>query len=531
MIPSKTEMDAIQADNARIKASGKLPRTAQQSNFISAVLDGRRAGGGRNFCLRARAGTGKSATILELVDDYAREFPGDEVALCAFGNKASSELKEKLERRGHTNWRTIAASTIHSLGFGLVKFAFKLTKDNINEHKVRDLIDAQNGPAYAQHGYLIKQLVEYAKQEGFGFFPDVQIGDTHAWYRIADHYDINGFDDTSDLDEVVRAAQHIYRLSLADTKSVDFADMILFPLVKNLRVKFQKRLLVVDEAQDTGRARQALLMKFLARDGIMIVVGDDKQGIFGFAGAQADALEQLVRALRAEVLPLTVTWRCPAAVVREAQRLVPDIEAAPGAVEGEVLRLAAIPAKAELRPTDAILCRNTAPLVEQAYKLLRDGVACKVEGREIGTGLVRLLQRWKTVKTIAAYLDRLEDYQAREVQKAMAKGNEGKAAEVVDRCETLRHICRAVQDRKQTQIADAVAFVEAMFAEDVTKSGVLTLCTYHRSKGREWPRVYLLEHNKRCPSPWAKQDWQKSQEDNLAYVAITRAQQTLAYVS
>jgi superfamily I DNA/RNA helicase len=68
-----------------------------------------------------------------------------------------------------------------------------------------------------------------------------------------------------------------------------------------------------------------------------------------------------------------------------------------------------------------------------------------------------------------------------------------------------------------------------MFADDV--AGVTTLCTYHRAKGREWFRVFLLEHARRCPSPWAKQDWQKHQESNLAYVAITRARTDLIFVN
>ena len=56
------------------------------------------------------------------------------------------------------------------------------------------------------------------------------------------------------------------------------------------------------------------------------------------------------------------------------------------------------------------------------------------------------------------------------------------------------------------------------------------LATYHRSKGREWPRVFLLEHHLRCPSKAARQPWQLEQEGNLAYVAITRAQEDLIYV-
>jgi DNA helicase II / ATP-dependent DNA helicase PcrA len=503
-----------------------MDRTTQQQNFIQTVINSvREHGGGRHFCLRARAGTGKSATVLELVDDYTAEFPTHEVTLCAFGNAAAAELKAKLEKRGHTDWRRISASTIHSLGFGLVKFVFK---SKVDGNKVRDLVDAQNGEVYHEHSATICRLVSYAKLEGFGFFGDAQVGDRGAWYRTAEHYDINGFDDTSVMDDVVAACQHIYRLSLAQVDVVDFDDMILFPLVKNLRVKFQKHLLVVDEAQDTGRARQALIRKFVRPDGTLIVVGDDRQGIFGFAGAQSDALDQLISGLSMEVLPLTVCWRCPRSVIREAQALVPDIEWAPDAAEGTVTTMDGLPQ--EMQPTDAILCRNTAPLVETAYGLLRRGVACKVEGREIGTGLLRMVNRWK-VTTIDAFLKRLEDYRAREVQKAQAKGNEAKMAEVNDRCDTLVHLCNVCIDRQQTQLDDVRALINSMFADDVARDGVVTLATYHRSKGREWQRVFLLRHRQLCPSPWAKQDWQKRQEQNLAYVAITRAAGTLVYVS
>ncbi len=502
-------------------------RTSQQQDFINVVTAAARAGKGGNFCLRARAGTGKSYTLLDLTDDYAPEFPAHEITLCAFNTSAAKELSDKLKARGHEDWKKINACTIHSLGFGLVKFAFRLTQRDVNKNKVRDLIDARNNDFYREHCSSIQRLVSFAKLEGFGFFPDAQIGDVGAWYKIADHYDVNGFDDTSTLDGVIEAAQQIYRASLAQVEVVDFDDMILFPLVKNLRVRFQKDLLIVDEFQDAGRARQALLAKFVKANGIMVVVGDDRQGIYGFAGAQADALDKWVALKNAQVLPLTVCWRCPQAVIREAQTLVPDIEWAPNAVEGEVTRTEDLPEKMET--TDAILCRNTAPLIERAYALLRRGIACKVEGREIGTGLLRLVNRWKRVATIDQFLVKLEDYKQREMQKALAKGNEAKSEEVADRCETLVHLCNVCLDRRTPQLDDLRAFIEQMFADDV--KGVTTLCTYHRSKGREWQRVFLIEHAKRCPSPWAKQDWQKHQEANLAYVAITRAQHTLTYVN
>src|ERR1700755_1640467 len=110
-----------------------MKRTAQQQTFITTVIGAAKAGGGRNFCLRARAGTGKSSTLIEFVDDYAVEFPNHEITLCAYNNSAAKELKVKLEEHGHTDWRKISAATIHSLGNGLVRFAFRNPK--VEEHK------------------------------------------------------------------------------------------------------------------------------------------------------------------------------------------------------------------------------------------------------------------------------------------------------------------------------------------------------------------------------------------------------------
>jgi DNA helicase II / ATP-dependent DNA helicase PcrA len=499
-----------------------MTRTAQQTAFITALLETV-----ANIALVARAGTGKTTTILEAVDDYVAKFPAHEITVCCFGRAIAAEIKTKLEQRGHLNWKKVQAATSHSMGWGLVRFAFNLSKDDINENKVRDLIRAQNEAVYRDYGAQIADLVEYAKLEGFGFFDDAQIGDTGAWYRMADHYSINSFDDTSDMDHVVDAAINIYRLSLAQVDVVDFNDMILFPLVKNLRVRFQRDLVIIDEAQDTNRARRALMRKFVKPKGRMIVVGDDRQAIMGFAGASADAMGELIRDLRPTVLPLTTTWRCPRAVVALAQTLVADIVAADGAADGEVLHLDALPD--DLQSTDAILCRNTAPLISTAYALIRRGIACKVEGRDIGTGLLRMVDRWK-VSTIPAFLTKVADYRERECQKAMAKGKDRLVEEINDRCDTLGIVCDAVKAKGGRSLEDVRLFINNLFADDVQGKGMLTLATYHRSKGREWPRVLLIEHAKRCPSRWAKQDWEMRQEENLAYVAYTRAQHTLAFV-
>jgi DNA helicase II / ATP-dependent DNA helicase PcrA len=506
--------------------------TAQQTDFlVNGVLRSR-----DNLALVARAGCGKTSTILLAVDAIVKAEPAAEVCVCAYNAAIKDEVAAKLRANGHTNWKTVGASTIHGLGFGLVKFVFKINPDrDIDDKKVLKLIDAKNdlrsnsselSEIYAQYGSQIRQLVAVGKQAGVGFFNDSPIGDVSVWHALADHFDINGLEDTSQMDQIVEVTQEIYRESLAQTNVIDYDDMILFPLIKNLRVKFGKDYMIVDEAQDASRARQALARKFIKPGGRMIVVGDDRQAIYGFSGADAAALPNLIEGLHAKVFPLSVTWRCPKAVVKVAQRYVPDIEAAPEAPEGEVRHEFVLPD--DLGDGDAILCRNTAPLIKAAYGLIRKGKAAKVEGRAIGDGLIKLVGRWK-ITTIDALIKRVEAFKEQEVQKAMAKGNEAKAEEVEDKCGTIMEICHACITNKKTMVSDVKEFIEKLFADGAT--GCIILATYHRSKGREWKRVFLWEHNTRCPSKAAKQDWQLRQEENLAYVAVTRAMQTLVYIN
>lgn len=498
--------------------------TTQQAAFLSALVNTV-----SNLALVARAGCGKTSTILLGVSAYRAKHPRAEILVCAFNKAIANEVQHKLKAAGHTDWKLTQSATAHSLGWGLVRFSFRLGNEAIDDKKVAKLVDAHalTDPTFKTFRGAIAQLVGYAKQEAFGFFAAVD--DVAAWHRIADHYDVNGLDNSEDMAWVVAAAQVVYRESLAQTDVVDFDDMILFPLVKNLRVGFQKDLVIVDEAQDLSPARQALIRKFVKPSGRMVVVGDDRQAIYGFAGADAQALPNMIRDLGATVLPLSITWRCPKAVVRVAQTMVPDIEAADSAPEGEVIH--ADPSQLDelvygLGPTDAVLCRNTAPLIDLAYRLIRAGKPAKVEGRAIGTGLINLVQRWK-VGTIAAFLTKLDGYEDREVQKAQAKGQDAKVEEVQDRCDTLREIAKACTSQGRHHTSDMVGFIESLFADGA--ENVTTLATYHRSKGREWPRVILWEHAARCPAKAAKQPWQLQQEHNLAYVAFTRAQATLVF--
>jgi len=137
-------------------------------------------------------------------------------------------------------------------------------------------------------------------------------------------------------------------------------------------------------------------------------------------GADSDALGLIRRDFKTINMPLTTTYRCPKAVVNYVHQWVSHIQAHESAPEGcvrEPHRPEGMENKpwfvCEPPPADAaILCRLNAPLIQTAYGLLREGHACRVEGRDIGKGLIALAKRWK-VRTLDALETKLESYLAK----------------------------------------------------------------------------------------------------------------------
>ena len=511
-----------------LKLAEKVVLTEQQQAVIDWVVNGT-----GSLELLARAGCGKTFTLMKVVDAIVKNNLGD-VAVMAYNKKIADELKQKLELSGY-DWRTAQAGTVHSFGYATwrkVAPGVKIDNNKVDQIIV-ELSYGVGGSFFIQNATAIGKLVSLAKQRAIGYL--CPLDDIHQWVDIWDHFDIDdevleGVSRT----EVISAALQVYRTSLNKCRDViDFDDMILAPLYFHAKF-WPKSWILVDESQDTNPARRALALAMLKpRTGRMIFVGDPAQAIYGFTGADSDSMNQLKIATNAKTLPLNVTRRCPKAVVKEAQRLVPDFKAWDGAIEGNVRAIEFKDLTAEpLTANDAILCRNTAPLISIAYMLIGAGRACIVEGREIGTGLIKLARNWK-VKDLAALKKKLDDHEERLTAKFSAMGRMDKVERLKDQVDCLRIIIESCQAKKKNSVDDVVTEITNMFGNtpEGERPKVLTLSTVHKSKGREWERVYIYGRARYMPSPYAKKDWQMEQETNLEYVAITRALHELIDVS
>lgn len=513
------------------QTNGHKPSPQQQ-----AVINWARTGRDNVF-IEAVAGSGKTTTLLAACrvmtpPEGARFWS---VAFVAFNKKIADEIKLKVQKLKDAGIDTsyLQVGTFHSYAFKAWRKAnpdVRLLKDR--EYNER-MFTANLVPEDLWG--IVGKLVNLAQQMAVCL--EWQPTDLDRWYDIVEHHDLlEDMVDPEKIDDAIKLACKciVWAMSVGH-EFINFSAMLWLPTVTNCRV-WQHARVLVDESQDTNPVRRAFARKMLSPRGKIAFVGDRNQAIYGFTGADNDSVDLIIKSFNCTQMPLTVSYRCPRAVVAEAQRYVSHIQAHAGAPEGEVNDLTKKEFLAtgikQLLPTDAIVCRNTRPLVALAFLLLRNGVACFVEGKDIGKGLTVLLDRWK-VKSAHAFVEKLEDYRDKQVAKLVAKKQEMKAEQLTDRIETLLVLAEGCDTVKC--IRDKI---DRIFADRLNPDGTenpdvrnaVCLCTVHRSKGLEWPTVYILGFERYMPSKYAKKQWEVDQENNLIYVAITRAQNRLVYL-
>lgn len=403
-------------------------------------------------------------------------------------------------------------STTHSFGLKVVREAFGRVK--VDDSKVyyilKPMVEAQKMEFGDSRALMstVKKVVALSK---------ATLSKDFEW--ICDRY---GIPTNGDAQLVNMLARYALEQDKKMTNTVDFGDMIWFPYVHHLQPK-QYPFVFVDEAQDLNWAQAELISSALEPGGRVVLVGDKNQALYGFRGADADSIPNLIERFQAQTLPLSITYRCPKAVVELAQTLVPQIEAAPDAIDGEVLYQREREALKGVGPGDMILCRTNAPLVAPIYSLIQRGVKATIRGRDIGKGLITLIEKFEPKimsSSLNELLGLLVNYERVQVGRLMSTNKTGQAQAVQDKVETIVALSDGVES-----IGDLKTKTESIF-DDRTASVVGS--TVHRAKGLEADKVIIIRPDL-MPHPLAQQSWEEQAEQNCIYVACTRAKKTLIF--
>ena len=496
--------------------------------------------GAGNLIVKARAGTGKTFLILQCLP-----LMNGNVAIMAYGKDIAAEIRAKVAHAGHRN---VDVSTFHAMGARILRGILPTSKlegkgkGQAGFYKFDRIVDELEIPNYL-HAF-VKKTLSMAMLHGFGVDGLESAKNKNAWYHLVSHYAIDSeIADDNVLMQlkgreaiILEGLRFSYQALLLSKKLAhevhSYDEMLWLPLILN--AKFPTYSWVcVDEAQDSNPVRREIARRMMGSKSRSFFVGDPAQSIFGFTGASVDALGIIERDFSCKVFPMTQTFRCGKAIVALAQSLVPDYRAAPGNHEGEVLSMSEADFnKVDFVPgQDAVICRNTRPLIAAAYNMIKRGIPAHIEGKEIGKGLLMLVNRWASIKTIPTLVSRLNEYKMKEVAKLTADKHEMQADALADKVDSVLAIIDGLP--KGATLNDLRDRIESMFADTATgeKAATVTLMTAHRSKGREYLRVFGFGVATYMPSKRATQEHELIQENNLIYVLYTRAMNTYVEVT
>lgn len=450
----------------------------------------------------ARAGTGKTTTIVGALGKVPR---GNRTLMVAFNKKIATELSSRVPRG-------VDVSTCHS--FGLKTITKALGRVPIDEDKTYKAFRAMYGRSGGAFPFelcrVVCKLVSLAKgslaSEAISL--DSLIDDFGLLDKEGD--DVKRGDVVADALTLLARAQ-------TDLTTLDFDDMIWLPHVLALNPPTYDRVFI-DETQDLNPAQVELALKACTRfDGRILAVGDDRQAIYRFRGAGEDSVGDIVRRLEAKTLPLSITYRCPRAVVEMARRVVADFSCPDDAPEGIVREARREEAFRSASAGDFVLSRTNAPLIGGCLSLLKEGRRAIILGRDIGTNLAGIVDRSKATSTseLEAYLD---EWVTNETARLSARQppKESAIQVVIDKAECIRALAEGTSSPYQVKQKIEDLFTDARDGNSVVFS------TTHKAKGLEADRVFMLADTYR--------KGMNVEEDNCWYVAVTRAKKELVMV-
>lgn len=490
--------------------NGFKPSALQEAIF-SAWTD--RAPQKRHLSVNAVAGSGKSTTL-----EHALKRTPDEPALfCAFNKHIVEAAQPRFQGT------RVKIATGHSIGMQTLNRGLPKRPrldDNKYRKLVREYVREFQGE-YKDDKEAVKRITDLTR---FARLTLTDYSDLGAMIKMANRHSLDF--DIKDKRAVESLLNHGQRLAESNGE-IDFTDMLYLPARLNMQ-PLQYSRVAVDECQDLSTAARRLVISSCAPGGRLLFVGDPKQAIMAFAGADADSYHEIHRELDTQELPLSICYRCPAGVVRMAQEIVPQIEPRPGAPEGTIDWRTVEDLHKQAQAGDLIMCRKNAPLLKHALRLIRNGSHARIRGRDVGKELANLIRTiGSQTSDYSQFPDAVEFYYHQQKAVLIAKDASDAQLEMLDdKCTTVSECYAGLLDCRSVE--ELAAKIESIFSDYGT---AVWFSSIHRAKGLEADRTWILEFD-RLGEPIGRDcsDEEANQEMNLKYVAITRSLDTMYLV-
>lgn len=506
--------------------------TDEQEAIFSAL----RTGSG-DLIIDALAGSGKTHTLINALT----VIPQKTVLLTAFNKRISEELQEKLPKQPKGSvWAT---ATFHSAGYRIVNACKRGARLDLKPEATEELVNeavVEIGKYSAlKLGFKARRIAVRLLRTYKEIFSGPEIN-VETVKSIGINYDAELSElpdnEIQDVSNVI-AKGYDLGLDLQSRTSIDYCDMIWLPVVNNLKTPSRYQAIFCDELQDLSLIQWELMKMLRAPGGRFVGVGDLNQAVYGWRGAIGkEVFAELGK--DAKTMPLTTTFRCSQAVVKEAQAIVPQLKpcatARPGLVQHVDLETAiasmadasyatlGVSANGEhCPPKSFVLSRTNAELIRVALDLYDEDVDFDFLGAQEVLGPIKdLVQKFdkSSSSRFQANIDTWYQVELRRAEKQHASA-------WADRLEQYYTILNLMVQRAQpSQIVNMLFDICARSA-----NANITLSSVHKVKGLEADIVYLMRLTFHRHQQWRKEPVTQ-EEKNLEYVAITRSRNALVWV-
>jgi DNA helicase-2/ATP-dependent DNA helicase PcrA len=275
----------------------------------------------QHLLVLAGAGSGKTRVLISRITWFCQEHglsPWSVLAV-TFTNKAAAEMRRRLEEQLGVPTQALWVGTFHGLAHrflrqhwaeaGLPQNFQILDSDDqtrLLKRIIRELsLDDEKWPARQAAWFINSQ-----KDEG----------------RRPQHINHNGDLFLATMAQIYQA----YEEACARGGMLDFAELLLRShelWLKNpgLLAHYQNRFrqVLVDEFQDTNAVQYAWLRLLTGKDGMLTVVGDDDQSIYGWRGAKIENIREFKRDFPdADIIRLEQNYRSTASILSAANAVI-----------------------------------------------------------------------------------------------------------------------------------------------------------------------------------------------------------------
>lgn len=443
---------------------------------------------GRNLKIHAFAGTGKTSTLFYIASQTDRQG-----LYFAFNRRIANEAKKKMPSN-------IVAATVHSFAWKWASGNFQTEKliQNPTHRLIRNLISPVSIPHFSEFktaGTVLRTVGTFC-QSG-----DYDIDTNHLpWDHEAYIFDKEILE--RHQNDFVGAAKRVWEEMRRPDGEIPLGHDGYLKLWSLSQPKLEFDFLFIDEAQDLNPVMLQILECF---PGQKVVVGDCQQQIYEWRGA-TNAMEY---GFEAQDLFLTKTFRFGEELAGVANKVLRSLKVKKSIVSASGTGTV-VTTGLENDP-NAILFRKNATLIQNAVDRFRGG------------------DKFHIVDPNKNIAHSVEDY------FRLNDGHWGKSStfEGFNSWETVVSLAQKEQDnpfRGYVELFkknDPLEVKEAVNASEKRPANSYpSLSTIHQAKGLEWPAVQLAGdfrfdlHSKSFD--------QLEEELRLLYVALTRAEQTLA---